>query len=41
MKYSGNFKQDKFSGFGILIDEENNIYDGEFCNNMMHGTGKL
>ena len=40
IKYSGNFKNDAFSGNkGILCDEKGNVYEGDFVNGKFEGYG--
>jgi len=37
----GVWKNNKFTGSGAFLDENNNLYIGEICNNKRHGQGKL
>ena len=42
IKYEGDFKYDKYEGYGELYDEEGTIkYKGFFKNNKYEGNGKL
>lgn len=37
--YSGDFKDGKMTGFGVMEDFEGNYYEGEFKNGQKHGKG--
>ncbi|OMJ72179.1 hypothetical protein SteCoe_29446 [Stentor coeruleus] len=39
-KYIGNFHLDRIEGFGRMIFENGDVYEGEFLNGQAHGKGK-
>lgn len=41
MVYEGEWKNNKYDGFGSLIYSDNCIYTGNFCQGKREGNGKL
>ena len=39
--YEGDWKHDQMTGFGREQLYSGDIYEGEFCNGMRHGKGRL
>ena len=40
-RYEGEWRQNKFHGSGLLVDEDGNIHEGDFVANMRNGRGKM
>ena len=40
-KYNGDWQEDKKHGFGVSIDDKEQIYEGEWNMGLQHGKGKL
>jgi len=38
-QYSGGFRQGKYEGFGVLVDEEGGIYEGDWKMGLQNGMG--
>jgi hypothetical protein len=38
--YEGDYKDDKFNGWGQMTYCSGDMYEGEFLNNKMNGKGK-
>jgi hypothetical protein len=41
IKYSGNFKNDKYHGYGVYCDQDSTVYCGDWERGMKHGTGQI
>ncbi|KAK1941900.1 Radial spoke head 10 B [Phytophthora citrophthora] len=39
--YTGQWRANRFHGRGVYVNEEGDIYDGEWCDGIRHGAGKL
>jgi hypothetical protein len=39
-RYEGSFRNNKFHGHGMFNNEPNGVFEGEFIDGVMNGTGK-
>jgi len=37
--FEGDIVDGKYGGYGSLVLDNGNVYDGEFCNGLFHGKG--
>ncbi|KAI9994231.1 hypothetical protein PInf_016799 [Phytophthora infestans] len=39
--YTGQWRANRFHGRGVYVNSEGDVYDGEWCDGVRHGAGKL